>query len=102
VQCGIGWWPRSDLHPIITSLLTALGTMGDAQVQQRLIHDLRYGWGRGQDAMVFRIVVTIADRPSPGMRWDGCRATVTRAWRYQPLHVVVSLVDRPGTRFLLR
>jgi hypothetical protein len=87
---------------IIESLLTELAMQGDWIAQQQLISALHRGWGRGQDALVMRIVEMIAEQESLEWGWVNARATLIQAWRYQPPHVVVSLVDRMVTHEMHR
>jgi hypothetical protein len=93
---GLGTAPPSLMEP----LLTALATSGNTDVQRWLIRELHRGWGRGQDALVMRIVQTIADRTSSERVWGHGRITLARAWNHQPPQVVLSLIDRLLTHAL--
>jgi hypothetical protein len=94
VVAGLGTAPP----PIMESLLTELAMKGNATVQQQLISILHRGWGRGQDALVLRVVAIIADRDSSESIWADAHETLIRAWRSLPPHMVVFLVDRLLTR----
>jgi hypothetical protein len=91
---GIGIAPPS----LIEALLTELEMKGNEIVQRDLISAVRRGWGRGQDALVLRIVEMIAERYPSEWVWENAGATLTRAWRVLPPDVVVSLIDRLVTR----
>jgi hypothetical protein len=95
---GIGTAPPS----IMESLLTALVMQGNENVQRQLISALHRGWGRGQDDLVLRIVAMIAERTSSEWVLNSARATLIRAWRALPPHVVVSLIDWLVTRAMDR
>jgi hypothetical protein len=87
---GLGIAPPA----IMESLLTELAARGNRNVQRHLIQALHRGWGRGQDALVLRIVKIIAEQDSLEWAWCNARATLIRAWDYHPHNVVVSLLDR--------
>jgi hypothetical protein len=88
---GIGTAPPA----IIASLLTELATGGNTNVQRWLISALRHGWGRGQDALVLRVVAIIAKREeSWEWIWAEAHETLIRAWDHLPPHVVRSLIDQ--------
>jgi len=87
---GIG---RAD-PSLIESLLTHLATTGNETVRRQLISALHRGWGRGQDALVLRIVAMIAERDSAESIWDGFHETLVPAWDHLPSHMVMPLVDR--------
>jgi hypothetical protein len=95
---GIGIAPPS----LIAALLTELAMKGNQTVRQQLISALHRGWGRGQDALVLRIVEMITERDSSKWVWIAARATLTRTWDHLPPHVVVSLFDRVVTRGMRR
>jgi hypothetical protein len=87
---GIG---RAD-PSLIAPLLTELAMQGNENVRRWLIRELHRGWGRGQDALVLRIVEMIAERDPSEWVWDSSHETLARAWDHLPSHVVVSLIDR--------
>jgi hypothetical protein len=100
VVAGIGTAPPSIMEP----LLTELAARGNTDVQKWLIQHMHRGWGRGQDALMMRIVEMIAERDSSESDWvwSDARATLIRAWDHLPPHVVVSLFDRVVTRGIRR
>jgi hypothetical protein len=87
---GIGIAPPS----IMESLLTELARKGNEEIQDRIIRTLHRGWGRGQDALVLRVVAIITERDSAESIWDGFHETLAPAWDHLPSHMVMPLVDR--------
>jgi hypothetical protein len=61
--------PESVSLSIMESLLTELATTGNNAVPYLLTRDLHRGWGRGQDALVLRIVKIIAERDVSTWVW---------------------------------
>jgi hypothetical protein len=99
IVAGLGTAPPSIMEP----LLTALVMQGNETVRQQLISVLHRGWGRGQDALVMRIVEKmIAERDPSKWGWSNARATLEQAWRYLPPDVVVSLINQLVTREMNR